>query len=172
MSRQSVDVFCYVMDQFCNIFKHLLLLFIIMIISSLLYLLLLNVSISTQTVSDCWEVFNLNLNKLLLGMRDIHTTYIQHTYNWNKIHLKHKLVKVTVLIELTCVKVTSLWILFDRQSLSMAETEKNQLLEKLNNTQREMANASMEMDRVKRETFSKAEQDKVRYTELVRCIVS
>lgn len=48
-----------------------------------------------------------------------------------------------------------------QQSLSMAETEKNQLLEKLNNAQRELANASMEMDRVKRETFSKAEQDKV-----------
>lgn len=60
---------------------------------------------------------------------------------------------------------SSLWVLPDmrsfQQSLSMAETEKNQLLEKLNNAQRELANASMEMDRVKRETFSKAEQDKV-----------
>lgn len=47
------------------------------------------------------------------------------------------------------------------QSLSLAQTERNQLVEKLNSSQREMANASMEMDRIKREAFTRAETDKV-----------
>ena len=46
------------------------------------------------------------------------------------------------------------------QSLHLAQQEKNTIAEKLSNAQREMANASMEMDRIKREAFSKAEQDK------------
>ena len=49
-----------------------------------------------------------------------------------------------------------------RQALSMAQQEKNQLMEKLNNSQRELANASMEMDRLKRDAFTKQEQDRVR----------
>ena len=58
------------------------------------------------------------------------------------------------------IRITQIFFLV-MKALSFAQQDKNQLMEKLNNSQRELANASMEMDRLKREAFTKAEQDKV-----------
>ena len=59
-----------------------------------------------------------------------------------------------------------LLILFFPQSLHLAQQEKNAIAEKFSNAQRELANASMEMDRIKRESFTKAEQDKANFNAL------
>ena len=56
--------------------------------------------------------------------------------------------------------MTSLCVTSFPQSLHLAQQEKNAIAEKFSNAQRELANASMEMDRIKRESFTKAEQDK------------
>lgn len=51
-----------------------------------------------------------------------------------------------------------------QEALHAAANEKGVMLEKLNKTQNELENASVEIDRVKREAFSRAEQDKVKCT--------
>ena len=56
--------------------------------------------------------------------------------------------------------MTSLCVTSFLQSLHLAQQEKNAIAEKFSSAQRELANASMEMDRIKRESFTKAEQDK------------
>ena len=48
-----------------------------------------------------------------------------------------------------------------QEALHAAANEKGGLLEKLNKTQNELENANVEIDRIKREAFSRAEQDKV-----------
>ena len=52
----------------------------------------------------------------------------------------------------------------DKQEvLHAAANEKGSMLEKFNKTQNDLENAHVEIDRVKREAFSRAEQDKVLY---------
>lgn len=48
-----------------------------------------------------------------------------------------------------------------QEALHAAANEKGTMLEKLNKTQNDLENAHVEIDRVKREAFSRAEQDKV-----------
>ena len=48
-----------------------------------------------------------------------------------------------------------------QEALHVAANEKGALLEKLNKTQNDLENANVEIDRVKRDAFSRAEQDKV-----------
>ena len=54
-----------------------------------------------------------------------------------------------------------------QEALHAAANEKGALLDRLNKTQGEVENAQVEIDRIKREAFSRAEQDKVLY-----CITS
>lgn len=48
-----------------------------------------------------------------------------------------------------------------QEALHAAANEKGSLLDRLNKTQNDLENASVEIDRVKRDAFSRAEQDKV-----------
>ena len=48
-----------------------------------------------------------------------------------------------------------------QEALHAAHNEKGTMLERLNKTQNDLENAHVEIDRVKREAFSRAEQDKV-----------
>ena len=48
-----------------------------------------------------------------------------------------------------------------QEALHAAANEKAALLDRLNKTQGEVENSQVEIDRVKREAFSRAEQDKV-----------
>lgn len=54
-----------------------------------------------------------------------------------------------------------------QEALHAAANEKGVLLDRLNKTQGDLENASVEIDRVKREAFSRAEQDKVKWWWLV-----
>ena len=49
-----------------------------------------------------------------------------------------------------------------QEALHAAANEKGVLLDRLNKTQGDLENAGLEIDRVKREAFSRAEQDKVK----------
>ena len=49
-----------------------------------------------------------------------------------------------------------------QEALHAAANEKAALVERMTKTQNNLANANVEIDRIKREAFSKAEQDKVR----------
>lgn len=49
-----------------------------------------------------------------------------------------------------------------QEALHAAANEKGVLLDRLNKTQGDLENAGVEIDRVKREAFSRAEQDKVK----------
>ena len=52
----------------------------------------------------------------------------------------------------------------DKQEvLHMAANEKAALVDRLTKTQNDVANANVEIDRIKRDAYSKAEQDKVCY---------
>ena len=48
-----------------------------------------------------------------------------------------------------------------QEALHAAANEKGSMLDKLNKTQNDLENAQVEIDRIKREAFSRAEQDKV-----------
>ena len=48
-----------------------------------------------------------------------------------------------------------------QEALHAAANDKAGMLDKLNKTQNDLENANVEIDRVKREAFSRAEQDKV-----------
>ena len=48
-----------------------------------------------------------------------------------------------------------------QEALHAAANEKGSLLDRLNKTQNDLENASVEIDRIKRDAFSRAEQDKV-----------
>ena len=49
-----------------------------------------------------------------------------------------------------------------QEALHAAANEKGVLLDRLNKTQGDLENAGVEIDRVKREAFSRAEQDKAK----------
>ena len=49
-----------------------------------------------------------------------------------------------------------------QEALHAAANEKATLVDRLTKTQNDVGNANVEIDRIKREAFSKAEQDKVR----------
>ena len=48
-----------------------------------------------------------------------------------------------------------------QEALHAAANEKGSLLDRLNKTQNDLENANVEIDRIKRDAFSRAEQDKV-----------
>lgn len=54
-----------------------------------------------------------------------------------------------------------------QEALHAAANEKGTLLERLNKTQNDLENANVEIDRIKRDAFSRAEQDKVTERNLI-----
>lgn len=56
-----------------------------------------------------------------------------------------------------------------QEALHAAANDKAGMLDKLNKTQNDLENASVEIDRVKREAFSRAEQDKVMCLSVCLC---
>lgn len=54
-----------------------------------------------------------------------------------------------------------------QEVLHAAANEKGTLLERLNKTQNDLENANVEIDRIKRDAFSRAEQDKVTERNLI-----
>lgn len=57
-----------------------------------------------------------------------------------------------------------------QEALHAAANEKGSLLDRLNKTQNDLENASVEIDRIKRDAFSRAEQDKVMSVCLSLCV--
>ena len=57
-----------------------------------------------------------------------------------------------------------------QEALHAAANEKGSLLDRLNKTQNDLENASVEIDRIKRDAFSRAEQDKVLSVCLYFCL--